>query len=119
MSRSKKMPDRGPARILDRPAPGFFRIRQRRGGPWLQAIIYRPCPWVQPDPRYGIDGTPDPEDWCRPTERSRPLCAIVEDREATVDEVWTYGRFSSLHEHAAMAEVQGDVYHLSEIPPLF
>jgi hypothetical protein len=36
--------------------------------------------------------TPAPEDWCLPTERSRPLRATIGDREANPDDVWTSGR---------------------------
>jgi hypothetical protein len=71
------------------PEPGFFRMKLVRGGPWVPALIWRPCPIVIPQP---LETTPGPEDWCRPLDRSRPLLARIGEREADPFDVWTYGR---------------------------
>jgi hypothetical protein len=70
------------------PQPGFFMLKTRRVynpvtgttpfGKWIMpALIYRPCPWIQPDDLPYAPGAPDPEDWCRRTARSRPLRAMI------------------------------------------
>jgi len=52
------------------PAPGFFKLKFARGGPWIPAIIWRPCPLVIPEPLE--EYTEPPEYWCYPTEASSP-----------------------------------------------
>jgi hypothetical protein len=96
------------------PQPGFFLLRTpsrydpatktTHRGKWLiPAIIYRPCPFVQPDDLPFAPGAPDPEDWCRRTARSRPLCAMIGgvpreegqswgDRCSAAQQVWEWGR---------------------------
>lgn len=75
-------------RLTGHPAPGFFRVKLVRGGPWVPALIWRPCPMIIPEL---LADTPAPEDWCLPTDRSRPLRARVGEREADPGEVWISG----------------------------
>lgn len=113
------------------PRPGFFRFRATRKGPWLPAVIYRPCPFVQPDPRYD-EGSAHPADWCRPTERPRPLCALLngnEFREAWeygerisgVDKIWRWGHLVTAdeYEEALRNAPTDETRGLDEIPSLF
>jgi hypothetical protein len=95
-------------RVLGEPEPGYFKLRQARKGPWVPAIIWRPCPLILPEPwRSAIVGatllleeTPGPEDWCVPTERARPLRARIGDKEASPFEVWERGREIELAEYS-------------------
>ena len=75
------------ARILIRPAPGFYVTRLVRGAPLVPALIYRLCPLVVPQPS-APDG-PHPEDWCRPLDRSPQYCAQIDGKPVEVDRVWT------------------------------
>lgn len=74
--------------------PGFFTVRMVRNGPLCGALVYMPCPWVQPD----IDIHPDL--WCLPQDRSRPLVAIIAGKPVDLLRVWTYGRLVSADEYA-------------------
>lgn len=85
-------------RIAGYPEPGFFKLKLVRGGPWVPALIWRPCPMIIPEP-LSIEDTPAPEDWCRPTERSRPLRARVGDRESDPGEVWISGLWITPREY--------------------
>jgi hypothetical protein len=90
-------------RVLSEPEPGYFKLRQARRGPWVPAIIWRPCPLILPEPwRHGgtmLEETPGPEDW-GPTERARPLRARIGDRETSPFEVWQRGRMIDQAEYA-------------------
>jgi hypothetical protein len=79
-----------PANLLtSEPEPAYLKLKLRRGGPWVPAIIWRPCPLILPDP---LDETaPGPEDWCMPTDRARPLRARIGDDEVSPLEVWGRG----------------------------
>lgn len=85
-----------PRRIAGHPEPGFFKLRVAKKGPWVPALIWRPCPMVIPEP---LEATPDPEEWCRPTERPRPLRATIGTRDADPQEVWTSGRWITPREY--------------------
>ena len=81
------------------PEPGFYRVRLTRGGPWVPAVIWRPCPMIMPHgggpERLGDDfeALPGPEEWCTPTERSRPLRAMIHGvGETDPQELWVRGR---------------------------
>ena len=82
------------------PEPGFFKLRLRRHGPWVPALIWRPCPLILPDPAIA------PEDWCMPTERSRPLRSRIGDAEADPLEVWERGRKIPAHEYIWRLELR-------------
>jgi hypothetical protein len=71
------------------PEPCFMKLKLVRGGPWVPAVIWLPCPFIEP---IAYEMTPAPEDWCRPTERSRRLRARIGDTEANPYEVWERGR---------------------------
>src|SRR5580700_244353 len=74
-------------RSLLRPRPGFYVMRWRRGAPLVPALIYQLCPMVIPQPTT-VDG-PNPDEWCRPLDRSPCLRAMIDDTPAAVDRVWT------------------------------
>jgi len=74
-------------RILIRPQPGFYVMRLRSGAPLVAAIIYQLCPMVIPQPMT-IAG-PDPDDWCRPLDRSPRYEARVDGKRVDIDRVWT------------------------------
>lgn len=56
------------------PQPGFFKTRLVKGGPWVPALIYRPCPI---DPSTGVH-----------VDRHYHLEARIGERPASVDHVW-------------------------------
>ncbi len=122
------------------PRPGFFLLRNIIGknakwrkiyGRDLPALIYRPCPWVQPEPSMR-DGSPHPDDWCQPTERPRPLCAMLNgspllvgsaygERISGVEHIWQWGREISAVQftEAMRPRPEYDDASLNEIPSLF
>jgi len=53
----------------------------------VPALIYQLCPMVIPQPTT-VDG-PNPDEWCRPLDRSPCLRAMIDDTPAAVDRVWT------------------------------
>jgi hypothetical protein len=73
-------------RTLLRPQPGFYVMRLRRGAPWVPALIYQLCPMVLPQPT-ALAG-PDPDDWCRPSDRSQLYGALIDGEPSPVDRVW-------------------------------
>lgn len=85
-------------RIAGSPEPGFYRLRLARKGPWVPALIWRPCPFIIPEP-LSIEDTPAPDDWCKPTERSRPLRATIGDKEADPHEVWITAQWTTPQEY--------------------
>lgn len=95
--------DRPSSMQLMDPEPGYFKLRRVRGGPWVPAIIWRPCPLIMPEP---LEATPAPEEWCCPTERSRVLRARIGDQEASPDDVWASGRRISPKEYALRLAVR-------------
>lgn len=89
---------RGSGRVAIAPEPGYFRLKLVRRGPWVPAIIWRPCPLILPDI---LEATaPGPEQWCCPAERSRPLRARIGEDEADPFEVWTRGSDIDAREYA-------------------
>jgi hypothetical protein len=62
-------------RAFSSPAPGILVMRLRRGAPLVPASIYQLCPMVIPQP-IAVSG-PNPEDWCRPLDRSPRLGALI------------------------------------------
>jgi hypothetical protein len=93
-----------PGKVLDYPEPGFYRLRQARRGPWVPALIWRPCPMIIP---IRFEETPAPEDWCRYTERPRLLQATIADQAADPLEVWSRGERigpREYHHRLALAE---------------
>jgi hypothetical protein len=84
------------------PEPGFFKMRLVRGGPWVAALIWRPCPMILPQPS---EMTPALEDWCFPTERPRLLRATISEDEASPNEVWERGSRISPREYQKLLDV--------------
>jgi len=102
------------ADMPDAPRPGFFLLRTparfneatgttQRGRWIIPALIYRPCPWVQPDELPLAPGAAGPEQWCMPSDRPRPLRAQIGgvdreegvswgDRCSAAQQVWEWGR---------------------------
>lgn len=76
-------------RFIAYPEPCFMKLKQTRKGPWVPAIIWLPCPLIEP---ILYELTPAPEDWCRPTERARQLRARIGDMEVSPYEVWERGQ---------------------------
>lgn len=88
------------------PQPGFFKLRLVRQGPWVPAIIWQPCPMIEPEP---LEATSDPADWCHPTDPWRGprwLRARIGDDEADPLEVWMRGKritAAEYHHRVALA----------------
>jgi hypothetical protein len=81
------------------PAPGFFRLKQVRKGPWTPALIWAECPMVIPEP---LENTSDPADWCCPTDPWRGprwLRATIGDDEVDPLEVWARGQKITAQEY--------------------
>ncbi len=92
---------------LYRPMPGHFAIRLGSRHPWTPALIFLPCPWVEPEP-YGLDAAP-PADWCTPLDRApNPLRAKIADREVEAPDLvlktWQAGRAITQAEYAWLME---------------
>lgn len=81
--------------LLNCPEPGFFKLRMVRGGVWVPALIWQPCPMVIPeDPNEEAVGEM-PSDWCYPIDPYRgPRALLARIGDAAVDplEVWQRGR---------------------------
>jgi hypothetical protein len=70
----------GIGHVLDAPMPGHFALRLGSRRPWTPALIYLPCPFIEPEP-YALDAAP-PEDWCTPLDRApNPLRAKIGEIE--------------------------------------
>lgn len=68
------------SRAIATPEPGFFKTKRARGGVFVAAIIWRPCPIeFHPETFQAIDRWPHLE-------------AEIDGRPADVDRVWTSGR---------------------------
>jgi hypothetical protein len=64
-----------PANLLtSEPEPAYLKLKLRRGGVWVPAIIWRPCPMVIPEPIE--EYAEPPEYWCYPTESAAPPSQI-------------------------------------------
>jgi hypothetical protein len=85
-------------RRIDRPEPGFFKLRLVRGGPFVAAVIFMPCPMVPADPDI------HPGEWCTPLDRSRHLEARIDGRPAAPDRVWIGGRPIDSREYRYLIE---------------
>ena len=85
--RTRRPGNRPAARILIRPQPGFYVMRQRANRPLVPALIYQLCPMVLPEPQF-VSG-PHPDEWCRPLARSPRYEARINNRRCDIDWVWT------------------------------
>lgn len=96
---------------IDRPQPGHFKTRLVKRGPWVPALIYRPCPMVPPEIDIG------PEDWCQPMDRYSPLEAMINGTPASVDRVWLGGPVIDAAEYAYLiADATWEVEHQPDGP---
>jgi len=73
--RIRRRHHQGPSIRVDRPMPGFYRMRAHRGGPWLPVILYL-SPARDPETGQAMDRAP-------------ALLAIADGREADPYEIWT------------------------------
>lgn len=74
-------------RQIGSPQPGFFQMRQVKGGVFVAAIIFRPCPIeFEPETFQAVDRWPHLE-------------AQVDGKPADVDRVWTSGRRVDMAEY--------------------
>lgn len=75
--------------MLDRPQPGFFRVRLVRRGPWVSAAIRRICSCT-------INGGSDNarHEWRPDCDRFPPLSCEVDGQERNdrLMSVWVFGR---------------------------
>lgn len=97
------------SRAIGSPQPGFFQMRLVKGGPWVPAIIYRPCPLeMHPETFQHIDRWPHLE-------------AEIDGMPASVDRIWTSGRFISIAEYLYLKDdrawVRQYAPHLPEARP--
>lgn len=93
-------------RVLDAPMPGHFAIRLGRRHPWTPALIFLPCPFLEPEP-YALDTAP-PKDWCTPLDRApNPLRAKIANCEIEnpemVIKIWQGGRTISAAEYSYLS----------------
>jgi hypothetical protein len=90
--RGGRFADDEPRRI-DRPEPGFFRLRLVKGGPFVPARLWIGPP-LDPETREPLDRSP------------RPMVQIAHfpatDRPDRVDRVWLYGERISVEAFEAM-----------------
>jgi hypothetical protein len=78
------------------PEPGWFKLRLARRGPWIPALIWQPCPMVEP-----FEAS-DPADWCCPTDPWRGprwLRATIGDDEVDPLDVWARGQKITAQEY--------------------
>lgn len=77
------------AHSVDRPEPGYFRMRLVRRGPFVACRIWRCCSCT-------VNGGDENEqhDWQATCDRFPQLTATVngEDRSEKLSKVWTYGK---------------------------
>ena len=74
-------------RRIERPEPGFFRLKLTRGGPWVAAIIFQPCPIeFEPETFQAVD-------------RVYHLQAEIDGRPVDLSRIWGYGRRVSMAEY--------------------
>lgn len=67
------------ARLVDRPAPGFFKVRLHRRGIWCPARI-----WLDDDPRDPLTG--------ESIDRAHKLMAEIDGKPADPMQVWHWGK---------------------------
>ncbi len=96
-------------RRIDKPEPGHFKMRLVKQGPWVPALIYRPCPLeLEPETFQHIDRWPH-------------LKAEIDGMPASVDRIWTSGRDIPVAEYlflkADRAWVRQYAPHLPEARP--
>ncbi len=87
------------SRAIANPEPGFFKMRLVKGGPWVAALVYRPCPLeMDPETFQHIDRWPH-------------LSAEIDGKPASVDRVWTSGRIIPISEYLRLRAAPADRPH--------
>ena len=81
-------------REIDRPEPGFFKLRMVSAGPFVPAIIYRTCHCTV---NGGDDSAPHP--WRGTCDRYPRLEAEINGKSVEVLRVWQSGRPIDQAEH--------------------
>src|SRR6266566_6114332 len=61
-------------------------MQLRRGAPLVPVMIYQLCPMVMPPPTALVG--PDPENWCRPLDRSPRYGEVIDGKGVPTDVVW-------------------------------
>jgi hypothetical protein len=90
------------ARDVDRPRPGYFKIRLTRGGVYVPARIYRCCTCT-------VNGGPDsdPHDWQDDCDRFPALVCDIDGSEGrSIGSLWAYGIEITRREYDHMVRVQ-------------
>lgn len=74
------------ARQIDKPEPGYFEMREVKGGALVPACIFIPCPFLLPSPDV------HPDDWFSVQDRS--WCyrhqALIANKPADPFRVWLW-----------------------------
>lgn len=76
------------ARLITQPEPGFFTVKLVKGGPFVPARIYHPCPIEM--------GVWDEWNWL--DRRWPDLVAEIDGEEVEIDRVWLWGRPTTFKE---------------------
>lgn len=97
-------------RQINRPEPGFFKLKLVRGGPWVPAIIWRACPIeFEPETFQAVD-------------RCYHLQAEINGKQADVMRVWTARERITMAEYLYLTDDRAWVTqyapHLPEANPL-
>jgi hypothetical protein len=113
-------------KVAHLPEPGYFRLKRIRGGPWIPALIWAPCPMVLAEPRGELvaigenEFTEPPEYWCRPADPWRGprwLRATIGDDEVDPLDVWQWGsRITAAEYHHRMALREWAIRHAPQQP---
>lgn len=79
---------------------GWYRMRLVKGGPFVPALIYKPCPFVIPHPDT------DPEEWCTETDSNWRLKAMIGLNPIDVDRVVFGGKRVTREEYLYRMDVR-------------
>lgn len=81
------------------PQPGFFRLRVVKGGPWVGAVIWSPCPIQFPEDTWACAG-----DDYQPLDRPRILLAEIDGKPVSPHTVWISGEQITAREWRYLTE---------------
>ncbi len=120
--------------IIDRPQPGFFRVREKKAGPWVPAAIYAIC-------HCTINGGDDnwSHEWRGSCDRYRypdaELFATIDGKVVDVLRVWERGHrigrskyknmvayrdWCRVHDRERLnAATPAEHYRVDLLPPIF
>lgn len=90
--------------------PGFFKIKFTKGGPWIPAVIYRPCP-------IEMDVDDNPWRWCDRWPQLHAMCNsdsfghLLEEIDpyrvwvgGTEIELWEFQHWMAVRRHIRLYE---------------